>query len=304
MKKQFKKFTAVLLTVVMVLSVFTILPTSAASISDEQTVGSDSVVSGDYQYSVKDDGTAIVDKYVGFDVDVKMPSKIDGYKITEIGDNAFYKYRYFKSIVIPDSVTAIGAYVFSECEYLENVAIPDSVKSIGDFAFAQSPSLKSIVLPNGLTSLGEMVFYNCTALESVNIPEGLTAISDGLFAGCCALTDITIPNNITSIGVMAFWSCTSLTDVSLPESLTSIEDSAFSTTGLTQITIPNGVTSIGNDAFKPMDETNPITIRGYRNSYAQEYARQGYYKFFVIDGEPLFSYNKNGDGTIEINERS
>lgn len=300
MKKQFKKITAVLLTVVMVLSVFTILPTSAASISDEQTVGSDSVVSGDYQYSVKDDGTAIVDKYVGFDVDVKMPSKIDGYKITEIGDNAFYKYRYFKSIVIPDSVTAIGAYVFSECEYLENVAIPDSVKSIGDFAFAQSPSLKSIVLPNGLTSLGEMVFYNCTALESVNIPEVLTAISDGLFAGCCALTDITIPNNITSIGVMAFWSCTSLTDVSLPESLTSIEDSAFSTTGLTQITIPNGVTSIGNDAFKPMDETNPITIRGYRNSYAQEYARQNNYAFIPVDGEPLFSYDIKSDGTIEI----
>ena len=71
---------------------------------------------------------------------LNIPSnvRIDGkvYKVTSIGDSAFYESTYLKSITIPKGVTIIGSSTFEGCSSLESITIPEGVKSIESFAFA------------------------------------------------------------------------------------------------------------------------------------------------------------------------
>ena len=64
-----------------------------------------------------------------------IPSTIDGYPVTAIGDNAFSFFNILTSVTIPDSVTTIGEEAFEYCNDLENVTIPNSITEIGNDAF-------------------------------------------------------------------------------------------------------------------------------------------------------------------------
>lgn len=63
--------------------------------------------------------------------------------------------------IIPDSVTNIGDGAFYKCEYLKSINIPDSVTNIGDYAFVGCESLTSINIPNSVTNIGRSAFYFC-----------------------------------------------------------------------------------------------------------------------------------------------
>src|SRR6056297_375022 len=65
--------------------------------------------------------------------DVVIPSEINGYAVTRIGEYAFQG-KNITSLEIPDSVTEIETYAFSKNK-LTSVEIPDSVTKIGEAAF-------------------------------------------------------------------------------------------------------------------------------------------------------------------------
>ena len=77
--KKVKRLTAVILSALMITSAFSALPVSAATIeSDTSAVSSDeNFISGDYEYTLLDDGTIEISKYVGND-SVMSSSEIDG----------------------------------------------------------------------------------------------------------------------------------------------------------------------------------------------------------------------------------
>ena len=64
-----------------------------------------------------------------------IPSKIDGYTVTSIGDYAFSDCSSLTSVTIPDSVTSIGYSAFDGCSSLKSVTIPKSVTEMGGYAF-------------------------------------------------------------------------------------------------------------------------------------------------------------------------
>lgn len=97
----------------------------------------------DFGYALLKDGAAKIIGYNGNDAYVTIPSVINGYTVTSIGDCAFYNCTSLTSITIPNSVTWIGDYAFSGCT-----------------------SLTSITIPNSVTNIGECAFYNCTNLNS------------------------------------------------------------------------------------------------------------------------------------------
>ncbi len=193
----------------------------------------DSAIS-DFEYRVNDDGNAVITKYTGSNTDVTIPSEIEGHKVTEIGEGAFFGYDRLTSIVIPDSVTSIDNVAFYNCSNLENITIPNSVASIGDRAFYHCAGLKGIALPDSLMEINSGVFSYCDWLESIVIPDSTTNIGEYAFNGCTRLETIIIPNNVKWIDEGAFKNCTSLKNVELPADTKVAKDSFPQNTVITR----------------------------------------------------------------------
>ena len=157
------------------------------------------------------------------------------YRVTSIGDIAFYGCTSMTSVTIPNSITSIGQRAFYHCTGLTSVTIPNSVTSIGFEAFCGCTSLTSVEIPNSVTSIGGSAFYNCSGLISVTIGDGVNNIGDNAFYGCSGLTSVTIPNSVTSIGSYAFFGCRSLTSIDIPNSVTNIGDNAFDSWRINEI---------------------------------------------------------------------
>ena len=250
----------------MAFSVFSALPVFAGTAqASGNSIG--------FRYNLLTDGTAEI---IGYDVPstkLVVPSQIDGYTVTSIGNNAFKSNETIKSAVIPDTVTNIGEYAFYFCKSLVNLTIPESVTNIGDNAFYWCESLESVKIPdsvitigedafavcnglkdvtigNNVTSIGRAAFRKCNSLKTITIPDSVTALGGCAFESCDSLINAKIGNNVKSIGSSAFSSCTSLSDIHLPDGVTALEDSVFSNCrNLISIKIPDSVESVGPSTF-------------------------------------------------------
>ena len=167
-----------------------------------------------------------------------------------------------KTVIIENRVTSIGDWAFYYCTSLTSVTIGDSVTSIGGRAFSYCTKLTSVTIPDSVKSIGENAFFDCTKLISVTIGNSVTSIGDSAFSGCTSLTSVTIPDSVTSIGGSAFAYCTSLTSV----------------------TIPDSVMGIRWDAFY---NCPALAIRGYLDSYAQQYAEENDIPFIALNADPF-----------------
>ena len=79
----------------------------------------DTEASGDYEYTVVN-GTAQITGYVGTDTEVIIPSEIDGYTVTSIGDTAFLETDVV-SVTFPSTLETLGGAVFYGCSSLESI---------------------------------------------------------------------------------------------------------------------------------------------------------------------------------------
>ncbi len=292
MKKRTLSF---LLTLVLIFSAF---PIGGFSIT------ANAATSGDYEYTVLSDGTAEITDYTGSATELTIPSEIDGYTVTSIGDYAFSNTNII-SVRIPDSITTISDGAFCFCDSLTNISIPDSITSIGNDVFSYCSALISINvdennssyscldgvlfnkdktalicyprgkndsiydIPDGVNTIGYNAFYNCSALTSITVPDSANLIDVHAFYNCSSLTSVNIPNGVTTIGLRAFYNCSGITNITIPDSVTTIGDSAFrNCTGLaTSITIPDSVTSIGDDVFYNCSGITSIYVDENNNSY-------------------------------------
>ena len=236
-----------------------------------------------FLYTISDEEVTITDCHESA-TKVVIPSTIEGYPVTSIGEAAFGNCRNLTSITIPDTVTTIGYDAFANCtslasitipssvigigngafygcESLTSITIPDKVTTIGEHTFNYCTNLTSITIPNSVTTIGEGAFMHCSSLKSITIPDGVTSIGKDTFYSCSSLTSINIPDTVTSIGIYAFYECKNLTHIILPDSVTTIGAWAFfGCTNLTNITIPDGVTTIDEFVFYNCTKLTSITI--------------------------------------------
>ena len=234
--------------------------------------------------------------------------------VTEIEPWAFGGCSSLTQINIPDSVTEIGFLAFRDCFSLEEVTLPAFLTSIGDRAFCECSALKHITIPKSVTEIEWGAFKGCSALTSITIPDSVTSIESFVFSGCSALTRINIPNNVTLIKSHAFSGCSSLTQFRISDSVTKIGEAAFrGCSSLTQFRIPESLTEIGKEAFDRCKSLNlfvvlnrevdlsesligfytdknglyrkkdDMTIKGYRNSTAEQYAQKNGFDFVPLD---------------------
>lgn len=286
MKKLLKRLLCLMLSVLVL-----------SSITAGSELSASAQTSGSFEYTVLYDGTAEITGYTGSEAALIIPSEIEGYTVTSIGDSAFNYCDSLTEVTIPDNVTSIGTYAFEDCDSLTNInvdsnnsnysslygvlfnkdqtkliqypkgkketiyVIPDSVISIENQAFEGCVSLTSVIIGNGVTSIGDRAFSGCNSLTEITITDSVTSIGKWAFWLCENLISVTIGNGVTSIGDSAFYECYSLTEISIPDSVTSIGNSVFYDCGrLTKVTIGNGVTSIGNSMFYNCGRLTKITI--------------------------------------------
>lgn len=134
------------------------------------------------------------------DVNVNIPSSIEGYIITSIGNLSFRKY------------CSNGGDVSN----LGGVTIPNTVTSIGNGAFRET-HLASVIIPDSVISIGEDAFANGYGLTSLTLGSGLTTIGSHAFSGH-SITNLTIPSNVVNVGTFAFngsWSNLTINSSSL-----------------------------------------------------------------------------------------
>lgn len=214
------------------------------------------------------------------------------YKVTAIGEKAFYYCSQLISVSLPNTICRIGDFAFSECKGLTSITIPNSVTSIGWMAFTGCESITSIKIPKSVLSI-ETTFSSCYNLASIVvdgdnpvydsrnacnaivetasntliagckntiIPNSISTIGRAAFSNFRDLTYIIIPNSVTKIDDLAFWCDYYLTSITIPNSVTSIGYGAFGGCGLKQISIPSSVVSIGEVAFTGCGSLTRISV--------------------------------------------
>ncbi len=181
---------------------------------------------GDFEYFVWSSGDAVsIDRYVGTEKHVIIPSKIDGLPVKDISSGAFMATD-IESVIIPDSVEAIGWYAFRGCQKLQTVTLSANLKKIEMEAFMSCKSLTSIHLPSGLQEIGGKAFQE-SGLTSVTIPNTVTKFGKQCFMGA-QLTSLVFEDGIQAIGAdAAFWCGESLVSVTIPASVTELGERPF-----------------------------------------------------------------------------
>lgn len=163
--------------------------------------------SGDYQYIVREDGTAEITGYTGDATVVTVPSALDGYTVSGIRD---MRNGYIQELVVPDTVTYIGDYAFCAQEQLRVVTLPAGLSTIGECAFENCHSIvdlyyngtqeqfAAIVLGvgNGFL-LGGRIHYGPTATTTTTVPA-TTTVTSAIAATAVVSTTTTATEMVTT----------------------------------------------------------------------------------------------------------
>ena len=234
-----------------------------------------------------EDGTVQLCKYSGNDVILAIPSEVNGYTVSSIGDSAFSYADTLCSVAIPDSVISVGKNPFVGCTNLRSIFVSEEHPTLTlqeealidktDQRLICMPAASSVTqfsIPEGIQRIGEDAFSYCTNLTDISIPDSITSIDEGSFSCCIGLTEITIPDSVTFIGVNPFYNCSNLKDITISPDHSSFEvirGALFRKEdkqlicfpgGLIQAdySIPEGTLIIGDLAFCYCSSLNMISI--------------------------------------------
>ncbi|MBQ8297598.1 MAG: leucine-rich repeat protein [Ruminococcus sp.] len=210
------KFLSVLTASAAVLNIMTAMPLSAAASAYQ-----------DYEYVYSEETGGIeITAYTGSDVHVYVPYKIDGIKVTSIGDDAFENNSAITFVDLPDTVVSIGAGAFYCCENLRKVQLPDDLETIEQHAFSGCTSLIEADLPQGLKNI-EWCAFQLTSISNLVIPSSVEKLSPSAFNHTLFTFSVYIEDGLTEIGEEAFLTAENLNWVYIPRSVEVIGDHAF-----------------------------------------------------------------------------
>jgi len=242
-----------------VLSVLIVIFTFIAAVSFSIAESSETLMSGDFEYCLSPDGTAIITKYNGEKKNLVIPSTLDGYSVKSIGDSVFKSKALLQAVIIEDGIENIGDHAFERCSGLYRIVIPGSVKSIGNQAFYSCLRLSSKItdtdenigtasdlkkqkekLETAKTQLErwiaggkkseadiqkqrEKIAKETKKLEEMESVLAETQGEDFIIPAGTGL----LPDKLEHIGDYAFLGCSSLTQIKIPDSITSIGKAPF-----------------------------------------------------------------------------
>ncbi len=129
--------------------------------------------------------TGYYDDGTNRDIDLVIPSRINGVPVLGIADGAFLDCWDIKSAVIEEGVQTIGDESFKRCEFMKSIVIPSTVTRIGFKAFYEDGALRNVYFARNskLTTIDAFAFAYCD-LGLIKIPASVTTIESCAFGGC------------------------------------------------------------------------------------------------------------------------
>jgi glucuronoarabinoxylan endo-1,4-beta-xylanase len=194
-------------------------------------------------------GTITITGYTGPGGAVTIPSTINGYPVTGIGNFAFDGCTSLTSVLIGTNITSIGYNAFLNCYGLTNVTIPGSVTNIGFVAFGNCTSLTTITVATNNPAYSSVagVLFNQNQTTLITYPAGKGG------------TSYTIPSSVTGIADYGFYDNTNLTSVTVPYNVTSLEGAFTYCPSLTSVYFGGNAPIADSNVF-PYDNTNNMTV--------------------------------------------
>lgn len=201
----------------------------------------DFVVDGIY-YNILSDNSSVevtfrdgdFDTYIG---EITIPSEVsyDGYsyKVSAIGNLAFYKCSALITVTIPATINRIGSGAFEYSNHIQKVNISDlsawcmidfSDDGSSPFAYGGSLYLDNILvtsiesLDESCTTIAKYAFYGNTDLTNVVLPNSITTIQASAFQGCSKLKYLEVGPNVISMGNGVLKGCTALSTIKFCDS--------------------------------------------------------------------------------------
>ena len=284
-----KKIISLLLSIVMVLTMFSVVGFAIDDVIQEEPPQVDSTDYTEcFEYLLFDENElngeaqAFLTGYKGcpYSTDIIIPEEIDGYKVTFLGDNLFSGSD-VTSVYIPATVKDVMPTTFENASNLteiiceeggEYVSVDGCLYNENGYILLKAPEAKTEIneYPENFRTINENAFRNSSVkevvlpetvvnireyafafsgLEKIVIPAGVTLICEFAFYGSENLKEVVLPATLEEIGANAFGHCSSLEEIYLPYGLTCVEGSAFHCTGLKSVVIPDSVNRITEHAF-------------------------------------------------------
>lgn len=261
-------------------------PSAGDNSGDEQN--------SDWEYAENEDGTIKITKY-NFDGKdrislLEVPVSIDGKKVTVIGEKAFENdgYIILNKLAIPEGVKEIEKDALLRC-HAYSIDLPSTIEKIENISTYQSGSI--IYVPSGskVESLVEKIAekeYGIAVYHKGNIYiEGnyTYSVNDDdtvtILAASGGLPEKIDGKTVTAIGRYAYFRGSASNAIVVPESVEFIGSYAFNNSNISSITIKNASAKL---EWRLEGYFNEITIKGFTNSTAEEYAKANNWAFESI----------------------
>lgn len=222
-----------------------------------------------------------IDRNGSYPAEFRIPGKLNGYRVTAIGDSAFAGCDRLTKIVMTDNITSIGSYAFAACTNLKTIEFSKNIEVLGTNAFQNThffdnlPTDKVSAIHGILFHVGtDVVSENTVILENHKsvipnkyknnfnivymddwVTKGESAIkvwSDGLFANMNGLIYCEMPtiDSFQTVPINTFKNCENLEGVAFPDTITKVDESAFNgCSSLENLEISSTIEDIGSYAF-------------------------------------------------------
>lgn len=219
-----------------------------------------------YIYRYNEDGDIVLTQYLGYDLELRLPSYINGHKVVSIDPYCFHRDRIIKEVSIPGCIHHISHHAFYSCA-IQRVNIEEGVQEIQGDAFLGCYQLEKINIPDSAvlteTPWGTLSpFSGCDALQEIAVSDrhpALLAEKQVLFSkngetlicypGGLTGTEYEIPNGVKMIGRCAFFHNRHLTGIQIPDGVETIGMAAFSDCIIQNFYLPDSVEVIEWNAF-------------------------------------------------------
>lgn len=274
-----KKLISLLLSIVMVLTMFSVV---GSAVDEPFASGVVQALDGvEFYWELSEDGGTLTINGKGH--------------MAEFYDAPEWLSYNFTKVVVEDGVCDIGEEAFLNAESLESVELAESVTIIGDRAFYGCKNLKNVEF-NKVSYIGSMAFYGCMSFTDIEIPETVNTIDNYALGYYCdealddefaKIQDVVIfakgnkeakryaeENNLRFfdstdytdyfdyieikddyILIIDFYGCPYSNEIIIPseiegQKVCEIADYAFSDSDVKSVYIPSTVTRVNTEAFE------------------------------------------------------